>query len=99
MAGYKIIIESGRYIRSIAPNILRIGDRRPVKGQKPVLSIRVTEPLTGSIRLLLSSEKGSIADIKRPYAVPSEMIRLDLSKYSDRIAGKKKIRVDIEEVL
>jgi len=99
MTGDRIIIESGRYIRSIAPNILRIGDRRPVEGQKPVLSIRVTEPLTGSIRLSLSSEKGSIVDIKRPYAVPSEMIRLDLSKYSDRIAGKKKIRVDIEEVL
>jgi NADPH-dependent 2,4-dienoyl-CoA reductase/sulfur reductase-like enzyme len=93
----KIIIESGRYIRSIVPNILRIGDRRPVKDQKPVLSIRVAEPFTGSIRLSMSSEDGNIADIKRPYAVPSEMIRLDLSKYIDRIAGKKRIRVDIEE--
>ena len=97
--GDKIIIESGRYIRSIAPNILRIGDRGPVKDQRPVLSIRVAEPLTNSIRLSLSSENGSIADIKRPYAVPSEMIRLDLSKYSDKLVGKKKIRVDIEEVL
>ena len=99
MTGGKIIIESGRCIRSIAPNILRIGDQRPAKGQRPVLSIRVAEPLTDSIRLSLSSEKGSIADIKRPYAVPSEMIRLDLSKYSDKIAGKKVVRVDIEEVL
>ena len=99
MAGDKIMIESGRYIRSIAPNILRIEDQGPAKDQKPVLSIRVTEPLTSGIRLSLSSEKGSIADIKRPYAVPSEMIRLDLSKYSDKLVGKKKIRVDIEEVL
>jgi len=99
MAGDRIIIESGRYIRSITPNILRIGDHRQVKAQKPILSVRVAEPLTGSIRLSLSSGNDNIVDIKRPYAVPSEMIRLDLSKYSGKIAGKKKIRVDVEEVL
>ncbi|MES0342299.1 MAG: FAD-dependent oxidoreductase, partial [Candidatus Humimicrobiaceae bacterium] len=97
MTGDKIIIESGRSIRSVAPNILRIGDKTQVKGQKPVLSIRVAEPLTRSIRLSLSSENENIADIKKPYAVPSEMIRLDLSKYTGKLAGKKKIRVDIEE--
>ncbi|MCJ7472298.1 MAG: hypothetical protein MUP02_05775, partial [Actinobacteria bacterium] len=99
MAGDKIIIEAGRSIRSIVPNILRIGDREPAKEQKPVLSIRIAEPLKSSIRLSLSSENNNIADIKRPYAVPSEMIRLDLSKYTDKLVGKKKIRVDIEEVL
>ena len=90
--------ESGRSIRSIAPSILRIGDRTQFNGQKPVLSIRVAEPHTRSIRLSLSSENENIADIKKSYAVPSEMIRLDLSKYTDKLAGKKKIRVDIEEV-
>ena len=97
MTGDKIIIESGRSIRSITPNILRIGNRTQFNGQKPVLSIRVVEPHTRSIRLSLSSENENIADIKKPYAVPSEMIRLDLSKYTDKLAGKKKIRVDIEE--
>jgi hypothetical protein len=97
MTGDKIIIESGRSIRSITPNILRIGNKTQVKGQKPVLSIRVAKPHTRSIRLSLSSENENIADIKKPYAVPSEMIRLDLSKYTGKLAGKKKIRVDIEE--
>jgi NADPH-dependent 2,4-dienoyl-CoA reductase/sulfur reductase-like enzyme len=97
MTGDKIMIESGRSVRSITPNILRIGDKTQAKGQKPVLSIRVAEPLTRSIRLSLSSENENIADIKKPYAVPSEMIRLDLSKYTGKLAGKKKIRVDIEE--
>ncbi|MFC2144744.1 NAD(P)/FAD-dependent oxidoreductase [Actinomycetota bacterium] len=97
ITGEKIIIESGRSIRSITPSILRIGDRTQDKDQKPVLSIRVAEPFTNTIRLSLSSENDNIADIKKPYAVPSEMIRLDLSKYTSKLAGKKKIRVDIEE--
>jgi len=96
--GDKIIIESGKYIRSIAPGILRIGDQRPAKDQKPVLSIRVEKPFMDSIRLSLSSGNDIIANIRRPYAVPSEMIRLDLSKYTGKLAGKKKVRIDIEEI-
>jgi hypothetical protein len=98
MTGDKIIIESGRYIRSIAPGILRIGGQTPAKDQKPVLSIRVEKPFMDSIRLSLSSGNDIIANIRRPYAVPSEMIRLDLSKYISKLAGKKKIRIDIEEI-
>jgi NADPH-dependent 2,4-dienoyl-CoA reductase/sulfur reductase-like enzyme len=98
MTADKIIIESGRSIRNITPNILRIGGQEPVNGQKPVLSIRIAEPHTNSIRISLSSENDKIADIKKPYAVPSEMIRLDLSKYMDKLAGKKKVTIDIEEV-
>jgi len=98
MKGDKIIIESGRYIRSIAPGILRIGGQTPAKDQKPVLSIRVEKPLMDSIRLSLSSGNNIIANMRRPYAVPSEMIRLDLSKYTAKLAGKKKIRIDIEEI-
>ncbi len=98
MTGNTILIESGRYIRSIAPGILRIGDQTPAKDQKPVLSIRVEKPFMDSIRLSLSSGNDIIANIRRPYAVPSEMIRLDLSKYTGKLAGKKKIRIDIEEI-
>ncbi|MCJ7666627.1 MAG: NAD(P)/FAD-dependent oxidoreductase, partial [Actinobacteria bacterium] len=96
--GDEIIIEPGRSVRSIVPRRIRTGNGKSGKNPGPVLSIRAAEPFTCEVRLSLSSGGKNLADIRRPYAVPSEMIRLDISKYEGSIAGIKRLRVDIEEV-
>ncbi|MBA7543030.1 hypothetical protein ES705_35356 [subsurface metagenome] len=90
----EIRVEPGRSIRSIVPQKIRILD---LKTPKYILSLRVAKPFK-EVKLNIIADGKTIGTIKRPYAVPSEMIRLDIPKYIDDISSIKNLRISLEEV-
>ena len=90
----EIKVEPGQSIRSIVPRKIRIPDP---KTPKYILSLRVVKPFK-EIKLGLIADGKTIGTVKRPYAVPSEMIRLDISKYIDDISSIKNLKISLGEV-
>ena len=39
-----------------------------------------------------------IGSLNRPYAVPSEMLRMDITNYLTDLTGKKVLKIDAEEI-
>jgi len=90
---YKTELIAGTFIRYIIPQYIII----PTNGSSNSISFRINEPLKKT-KFILTADGKNIATITKQYAVPSEMVRLGITKYLPDIKGKRYLRIDAEEV-
>jgi NADPH-dependent 2,4-dienoyl-CoA reductase/sulfur reductase-like enzyme len=87
-------LSAGRAVRYIVPQKIRV----PAAGSPSnVISLRVDRHLRKT-RLTIAADGKKIGSLSRPYAVPSELVRLDITKYLDGLPGIKALRIDAEEI-
>jgi NADPH-dependent 2,4-dienoyl-CoA reductase/sulfur reductase-like enzyme len=93
-SGKATIMEPGQAVRYIVPQKVRI----PSAGsRKSIVSLRVKKYFKKT-RFTLTADGKKIGTLKRPYAVPQEMLRLDITNYLNDLPGKKVLRIDAEEI-
>ncbi len=90
----KIIqFRKGEAVKNIVPQIYR---DHGAGGSKTKLSLRVGRPF-GQSKIIFRCGKKVIGQIKKPYAVPSEMLRLDISKLIENIKKPSEVEISVEE--
>ncbi len=90
-----ILFRKGKAIKNIAPQVYSDYGK---SGSKTRLSLRVNRPF-GPSRFIFSCGKKVIGEIKRPYAVPSEMLRLDISRLVEKIKKPCEIEINAGELI
>ena len=94
-SGEVISLEAGQAIRHIVPQKIRI----PSAGSpNNIISLRVNSYFKKT-KFTLAADGKKIGALQRPYAVPTEMLRMDITNYLNDLPGKKVLRIDAEEVL
>jgi hypothetical protein len=87
-------LEAGKAIRYIVPQKIRI----PSAGSpNNIISLRVNKYFKKT-KFTLTADGEKIGKLQRPYAVPTEMLRLDITNYLNDLPGKKVLRIDAEEI-
>jgi NADPH-dependent 2,4-dienoyl-CoA reductase/sulfur reductase-like enzyme len=94
ISGEVINLEAGQDIRYIVPQRIRI----PFTGSpNNIISLRIMKYFKKT-KFILSADGKKIGMLQRPYAVPSEMLRFDITNYLNDLPGKKALRIDAEEM-
>jgi hypothetical protein len=87
-------VEAGQAIRYIVPQKVRT----PSAGSpNNIISLRVNK-FFKKTKFKLTADGKKIGTLQRPYAVPTEMLRLDITNYLNDLPGKKVLRIDAEEM-
>ena len=89
-----ILFKKGNTIKNAVPQVYR---DYGTEGSKTRLSLRVKRPF-GRSRVIFRCGGKVVGEIKRQYAVPSEMVRLDVSGLLEKIEKPCEIKIDIGDV-
>jgi NADPH-dependent 2,4-dienoyl-CoA reductase/sulfur reductase-like enzyme/CxxC motif-containing protein len=81
-------------IRSVVPQTLRPYGKE--LGAKKVLTLRVARQMKNPT-FVLTRGGAEIGSIRKAYAVPSEMTRLDIASFYDETLASEEVRVTVEE--
>ncbi len=100
------------YIHKALPKIktkIKLNTKPPIKSIVPqyygnygidkssnMISLRISKTLDKPV-FLIKNEKEVLGKIKKSYAVPSEMIFLNISKYTQLIKESKEITIEVED--
>ena len=91
----KIIqFSKGKAVKNIVPQVYR---DHGTSGSKTKLSLRVSRPF-GKSKIIFKCGKKVIFEIKKSYAVPSEMVRLDISKLIEKIKKPSEVEISVGEL-
>jgi len=88
----KTIFSSGRGINTIVPQIFR----RYESLKNNNIYLRVSK-FAKNIKFVFQSGDKIITEIKKPYAIPSEMVTIDIAKLIDDISVYKEIQINMKE--
>lgn len=83
----------GDGIRSIVPQTFK---NYGIDESSNLLTVRVNKIFKKPVFLVRGS-KGIISKVKKPYAVPSEMIELDIAKVKEDVIKESKIEIEVRE--
>ena len=90
----KVFIGKGRGIKSVIPQILK--DYSFLDKNK-LIAVRVSDRFEKPVFSLKNSSGKIICEIKKQYALPAEMIHLNINDYFDKILKEKTAFLEVKE--
>jgi CxxC motif-containing protein/NADPH-dependent 2,4-dienoyl-CoA reductase/sulfur reductase-like enzyme len=87
-------IEAGTHIRSVVPQIFR--SYPGAVGEDVKVYVRVEKVLRNPV-FVLKNGSSVVTTIKKPYAVPQEMVSLNIARYLCTLPRSEVLRIDGEE--
>lgn len=88
----KIKIMAGSGIKSIVPQIFRKYDAT----ENNQIYLRVSE-FKRNLKFIFNAGPKIIAEVKKQYAIPSEMITIDISKFIEKFYDHEEIQLSVKE--